>query len=380
LDTPPEEGALEGRKERNMRALKLCVVLGLVLAVSGTAGAVTFNQAYDGPIMWDIQDYDSGTYWQPLLGTLPGRYDLQNPVDRAKFTRIPGMGSKLIDPDGIPANGDEYQEDTWGVFRINSIFKGKVGIANQTIIPGDDPLPLWSTNSDGMELVGIFYGGEDLEIEVLSGGSQIIWARNIVIDVWEQPYGSYMAAGETAPGAADGGHNQGSGGRLVAPDAYNGIGTPGLVAGATHWLQVAGQPGFVGDVITPGFYPFQAEVRSSFDPGATVGADAGDALIFGQVTGGAIGQPFPPNIPSLDSDWYQSQSFPGTTADIRIKFDTLGNNTLNQATNVWGTFDWTVTSSDETAGIWIVPEPATMLCIGSAVVGLLGYIRRRRLA
>ena len=42
--------------------------------------------------------------------------------------------------------------------------------------------------------------------------------------------------------------------------------------------------------------------------------------------------------------------------------------------------DWTVTSNDETGGINVVPEPFSMVTVGMAVLGIGGYIRRRRLA
>lgn len=378
-----------------MRILKIVAITGLILAVSSTAGAITFNRSYSGPIAFDITDRESGNIY-PNQGQ--GAWGPPSPIG------IPVSGPL---PAGIAAPGAQPGEDAWGVFRINTIFSAGVNTAHAILQENSTDI-LWQENvTDGKELVGIIYGMSDIGFVESLTGTQTIETTNFHIEVWEQPFGTLDAMAKVAfPGIELGpngvpdtgdintdddpqeiGMAQGSLGR-TGLNAYTGIGVPGGVAGAIQWLQGVGNTGFLNQVWAG------TEFRGVFTPGAA-GA-SGQAEVFFDVTGGALAGPA---YPSLDSDWFWDTAVNvnppfsayavGNQADIRAFFNTTSNNVSNTPAAAGTPFydaggnlisnegDWTVTSTDVTAGIYAVPEPFTLFGVLMGVGGIAGYVRKR---
>lgn len=378
-----------------MRILKLCVVLGLVLAVTGTAEAITFSKSYAGPIAFDITNRESGTNYGPLF---PGFYGPGMPSPLPPGAPAPGAVI-LPGPDGIPGTGDDVLESGWGIFRINTIFTASEDIPRVKLTENSSDI-LWQEGvTDGQELMGMFYGIVDIGLST-DGFSQTIETSGFHLKVWEQPAGTFDTMAKVAfPGIEDGpdgipnnaddpgagaiGMSQGSLGR-TGLDAYMGIGIPGGVAAASLWLEGDADPGYLANLFAA------TDFTSVFKPGPA-GA-SGQAEVFFSVVGGDMGGPA---YPHLNSNYYDNSIIDGAMvlggpdSDIRAFFNTTSSNVTNTPaapgtpyTDTNGnqlptSGDWTVTSSDLTAGIYVVPEPMTMLAV-VGFISLVPYIRKRR--
>ena len=306
LDTPPEAGALEGRKERNMRALKLCVVAGVVLALGSTSWALSLRL---GEFNMNINNWDVGTEYDTngnVVSLALGGWNLTQDIPWDPQTANPG----------------DVAEDSWGIFRIQSI----THVASTDIIWSD-----YGTGStSGTELTGIFYGTDDLTVAFDAGDLEFtITAQTFHFDLWENPYDSLDDAG----GAA-----QGTGGRIDL-DEYEGITDAGgslIVSALSRAGGIAGNPEYL----------------------VTVDADwdKGTFTTYADVTGGT-------QAANFDTDGELGGS------DLYIDGDL-------DPTNV---ADWDFFSSDPVKGN-IIPEPATMLAVFAGLSGLAGYVRRRRRA
>ena len=335
------------------KLVRSLIVAGLVLAVGSTAGALSFDYGYQGPIAWDLTNRDMGTiYVDPSTGQ-----------PYADGVYGPGQANAL--PAGIPGLGSRGGEDSWGIFRINTIFEADVTVPGVDIIEDDNAI-LWDDGGHRpTELIGIFYGIQDIGFSQ-SAGTQTIESTGFTYEVWEQPYGSFDAAG---------GFLQGSAGRGATANSYNGIGTNGGVAGATLWLSGVGTEGFQG-YYWGGGAATDTDFVGTYTPNQV--GSTGSATMWLSVTGGSLGGP---GWPNLDSDFFVNPTAGAPNADIRAIFNTKSNNINNSVGGGSPALgDWTVTSSDITTGIYVVPEPMTMLAVGLAVGGLGGYIRKRRMA
>lgn len=360
-------------------AAKLLLVVGLVLAVSGTAGAITLNRAYSGPIAFDLTNRETSNTYYPLLeGTYgPGGLPLPSNVGVDYY---PGLN--MMTPG----------ETGWGVVRINTIMSGAVAVTHEQIIENDADV-LWSNGSDGKELVGIFWNLQDIGFVQGTDGTQTIDATGLKLVIFEQPVGTF---------ASFGGFAQGTAGRLAA-DQYLGIGYSALntmIAGATVFATGETTPGFVGnawtDIAGDGFDDnVDTEFAGSYNPNVGIGAIAGNAAFNWELTGGTLdglpavyGEP-DGGIPGANlgstlggpdnTGWFWGSG--GLTfSDFDAEFVTRTNNPTNAVGGGSPTIgDWTITSSDVNT-VYTVPEPITMIGAVMGIVGVAGYIRKRRTA
>ena len=333
---------IEGRKRSmSMRYLTLCLAVGLILAVSVPAGAISFSEAYNGPVVFHLTSRDSGTIY-----TVPPNIVGIN---------IPPVG-------GIPGPGAIGGEDTWGVFSIDQIQKGViVGPNNITALPGS----VWNAGiTDGKELVGIVWAETDIAVNVSPTGSQTIEGVGLRVAIWEQTFGVYN------------GGVLGSAGRL-GPATYITVGTD---ASSSLWATAISTPGFLGSML-----PGVAEFVSNFDPNVAPPGASGSANTFLSITPVDVNGDLVPDVGSANG--FLNTNFfigAGTTADLFVQMTTNANNPtntpgMNGLPPVPSVFDGTVTNSDPVDGVF-VPEPLTMLAVFTGIAGLGGYIRKRRMA
>jgi len=325
-----------------MRWLTLLLTGGLVAALTMPAVAITLTGPWNGPTQWTLLDVDSGTLWNVPVGTGPVSVGTGSPPAPAyPLTKAPGAIADWTHASGF--------EDSWGVFQVVSIYKGYITpggtIARMT---GSGSL-LWIEElTDGREIVGTFWGLEDLAITTSSTGAQTIQSRNLELLLYDQKFNTFAAAGGASLGSAD---RIGTG--------YDGIGPNSVDATSVAWMHATSSPGFLGD----GTYA--TEFIGNFDPNVqVVGAPAGSAEFYVDVDptvgqGGAL---------YSTGDWHQGVG--GETADLRFLITVSANN----PTNTPGGFDWTVTTTDDVDG-YMVPEPVTMVLVA---LGGLGVLLRRR--
>jgi len=302
-----------------MKIPRVLVVAGLLLAVVTAASGVPYTDpSYVGPVVISVDDKASGTSYP--AGAFPG----------------------------IPGPGGRPPEDSWGIFFVQTIYKGQVGATGAiSAIPGGK---LWGDTDGGRELVGIYWNVQDIAVSLDPGsGTQTIESVGMQFAIWEQDSGTLGAnwnAGTTVRGAN--------------PWDYPGIGTAG---NPVLWATGNSVPGFLG-VMVPGV----TEYVSTFNPTVGAGNPAGGAKVYLEVNpnGAGVGS----YNTYLDTNFYAS---PISTADLYLDMATTLNNPANQQAPG---DDWTVWSNDDATGV-IVPEPMTVLAVFLGIGSLGGYVRKR---
>jgi len=319
--------------------MKILAVLGLILAVSGTAGAIPFTQAYTGPVTMKFSSWDMGTLYPLSTPTTIGI----SAVD-AIAGQVAPPGTVYDANSGAVYTGavGQEKEDSWGIFTVTEIYK----TGGNPLSPSDQ---LWLPGTGGVELTGIFYGL--IDNAVAPGGlGELIQAQlgtAGAFKMYQQPYGTFAAA--------DGGlgaETLGSAGRLTF-STYTGV-TGGTLALAGSLLagtgQIAGAPNaqFTSNVNIIGAPPVSA---------------AGNFNSLVLLNGGASEAQFKSGLGPSGSDL----TVQGTT------YDNSGADPLHPAVS-----NWTVTDQDPVNGFALpVPEPLTMLGVFLGVGGLARYVRRR---
>lgn len=341
-----------------MRLMKFLAVAGLILAVNGTAGALTFNTPWAGPITLHVTNYATGT-------TYDGTYDVGGGVYKATFDTVSGKwldaatglytesASQLYDASkcGVlgAAQNAKAGENGWGIFQVDNIQEGVFDAVNNKIIVNPaHSAAIWTTNAtDGTEIVGAYFDRKDIAVRFTTAGDQFIEAAGDQYQMWEQAYG---VSGVYDP-------TQGTAGRLLSAglpiDKYNTVGYDALgnpIAGAVNILNGVSTTGFVGALAA-------TEVFADFTPDSS----SGKVNIFIDVTGGTLMSIFDTNI-------FVSPKG-GPNADIRLDVG-------DEATTVGGLTPWLTHSSDPLQ-MDVVPEPITMFSAFLGICGLGTYIRRR---
>jgi len=320
-----------------MRTMKVLTVLGLLLAISMPASALTLAGGYAGKIEMKFTNWDMGRVYD--LGqsatTIAG-------VDA--LTVSGGLGQDTVAGTFVP--GGDAGEDGWFIFRITTI---------QT--PGG--IPLWQTDasatSHGMELVGIGYGITDVATDN-TGATTYTFSTSTKIDMWEQPYGNFT-------------ESLGSSGRIGGA-AYTGIGTPGGVAGATLIASTVAFGGIdipAGSPIVPG---------APFEQAYTLPGPQGTTYTYVDVVGGTWGDG------NMNNGELVSGAFldPISAANFDVAEGLLETKAVAYIPTGGATDNWLFKTQDPFLTTYAVPEPITMLALFGGVAGLGGYIRKRRMA
>jgi len=357
-----------------MRCLKLLAVLGLILAVSGTAGALTyipFRESWDGPVVAHIYDLSQSTTYRPVHadGTA------FSTSDYGKWWKP----SDLVSSPGLATNPGEAN---WSIFQIDVIYKGTdAGYNNITEI--DTSHPLYMHGDNNIEVVGALFGRQDNLVKFTSPARFEYESRNDYVEVFAQTLGT------AAPNPAIGIGAAGSAGRIYDANSgtylneYVSIGydAAGNLLGDAPVLVLSPDAGYFGDEFDtdPNHYDANyapnihqvAEAEGYF----VLSASHGELDSYYSVIGGT-------SVQSWDTDFFSPMSlmFPKpwanslTTSDIRIHVtnDPIGNRP-NAA------YDWPMYSSDPLRAYFVpIPEPLTVLGAFLGLGGLGGYIRRRR--
>lgn len=319
-----------------MRILKIAMVACLILAVSGTAGAITFNQPYSGPIKFKLESWD--------MGTLYNTSSIQNDTVFSGVSTLDGL-SQFPPPGTVsPIPSGKYAgqtEDGWGIFRV-------------TEIRSDDGLGtlLWSSATDNSaDLVGMFYGSVDTALYIDSvAGQQTIQSDGANFKLYAQEKGIFDPA-------------QGSSNR-VAFDKYNTVGF------AADGSALASSALVLEGKATAGVNPVSdSEPASQLTSFAFESKRGGKGDMFIDITGGEWASMFETSgyfdPPSADGDLFMQSTL----------YDIFNPPTEN--------FDWTVVNDDPIRGNItgnVIPEPISMLTVISGIGCLAGYIRKRRMA
>jgi hypothetical protein len=312
-----------------MKALKLCVVLGLVLAVSGTAGAVGVAMPYT---------WFTAENWG--VGTVYGTTDANGVVDKpaSEFTPWDGTGTppefwKILPPT------NSYGDDSWGIFRMNSMALGRVK-TDGYIEKEPDIDPYWQYGSGAAEeILGIFHGATDQTVTVHVDGSIIVKSSGFTLELYEIA-------------------------KTDLPSGYMGT----LLDLDPLERTAANEYDFLDGTLGT---PLMKATTTDF----TYSSRAGKSLVEGEATfysnnDETYGGAWTAYIDDLDH-----YAFEFADSDIYISWDT------DQYSNDPGQdgYSWMYHSHDE-GSFGAVPEPITMLGVGAALGALGGYIRRRRRA
>lgn len=328
-------GAIEPRKEKrnkehNMKYAKLIAVAALILAISSSAQAISYRMSYSGPTRWIITNWDMG----PIYDTT----QIPHNVVHDGAATLDGFAQ-------YDAPGRIGNEDNWGIFRVQQILTDD-GFSDT----------LWLHGDNNRELVGMFYGGVDNALYIdPSNSQQTIQTNDWSIDTYEQDHGTLTNALIAA----------GSGGR-VDLDTYKGVGTDAAgnaLANAELVLEGVSTTGVAQLAGSTG----PAEGRATFTAtSSTTGLGGTDMYI--DVVGGTWqdGLQFK----------YETEGYfypPSLEGDMLMEIVAHPNNVP--------VGDWTVITDGPVRNYaQVIPEPITMLAVFGGIVGLGGYIRKRRMA
>ena len=327
--------------------MKYVAVLGVILAVSGAAQALTFDVPYQGEVVMKFKNWDVGTLYDVPDGEITGEGTLDGE------TQLPPVGA-------YPSGTLGSTEDSWGIFRLDSI----------TDTSGT--IDLWNRFTPGRaEVTGIFWGERDVKlnqttvrIHVDDGPGpdddddgipgedpnftdytrQDIEGVGMSVAFFEDPSNDF----DPFPGA----------GPPPPADIAAARTAPGAFTTATNGALI-----FSMNSVPGHFASSPNEFFTEFWPdGGPLGANASGGMFaeLGKVDLDGDGVADDEGIQNTP-EWMR----PG--ADFTFEFTGEPD----------GTGTWTVISDDPIRAHY-VPEPMTMLAVGIALSSLGGYVRRRR--
>ncbi len=215
-------------------------------------------------------------------------------------------------------------EDAWSIFKVFTLKTD----AGQT---------LWQDGQDGEELTGIFYGLDDDAWTVNSDGSLNIQSVGGYIDLYLDDTPDFDPTG--------------------GPTDRTGSNTYPTVTDGELFLRLALVPGITfgnGDT-TDDHITYDNDIDSTTTP------FTGDGAFYLVVIGGSAADMF-------DSNDYMLVDDEGNIsyADFFGQFDTVAP----------GSFGWLANSEDPIEGR-VVPEPTSMLLLGTGLLGLAGFRRKK---
>jgi hypothetical protein len=317
-----------------MKCLNWFLVAVLTLTASG-AGAVVFNEPYEGPLKFKFANYESSRiYFGP-----DGTYTLNSGPNGLTLTDLkntPWMTG--AEYGSIAPPGAMSGEDSWGLFECTTIL-------GQDLVTGQYNIVLWEKGNPGPDIVAMFYGVVDMQVTLTTRPDglveQEIWsAGDLRMDMYEVPNASAI---------------------LAAPSARTGADQFPL------WT--------VGDPILRGVaLADQIDFPTPPEPGMKYWSK----VILDPETSGVVSRSSVEGTAKLFVEWYggsalQQFSIPGP--DLEFTTHLYGNDT---------NFNWTTSSDDPAFGgankmeppPGVIPEPVTMLGLLLATGGVTNYFRR----
>ena len=318
------------------------LVAGLVFVVSGTAGAVVFNQSYSGPLKFKFSNYDSMRIYFGPDGTYT---DSSGPQGYTLGTLNSQAWAPGAAYGSIAAPGAKSGEDAWGLFELTTI-------AGRDPSTGQYNVILWEKGGAAdtrPDIVGMFYGIDYQKVTLKTRADGLVeeevWGggNNMRCDFYEVPNGSAI---------------------LADPTARTGTSTFPLWTVGTPVLQGAGLP---GQFTTP---PGDSDTQYW------------SKIIFNPADGSVVGRETAEGTAKLFLEWYGGTSYDQfhiSGPDLEFTSQVYGNQTV---------FNWTGNTDDPAiggTGEWdeddnynnVVPEPLTMLGMVFAIGGTCKYFRRR---
>lgn len=312
-----------------MKRVFTLLAIGLLIFGASVGSAHAFSLGgYTGPILIHVSGLEDTSIY--LGGTLCDEFAAPGSCSAAALpvgTPIPGGTA------GVTAGGFVAGEDAWGVFRVNNITDLALN-------------ELYNPTASGEEMTGIFYNVFDYRVFPGGLGTQI---RSIGAGLGPAILADIYL--DTTPDASTAG----------GPLARAGAGVYPTYTDGSLFLSVAFVPG--ADALDP-----VAQLAGDFDPTTSKGS----AVAFANATGGSFMSSIAPG---------QLLTNIGTFADIRLEFDVkpvvpagacgAGN------PGCFGASPWTVQFNDPVEVL--VPEPSSLLLLGSALLALggIGLLRRR---
>jgi hypothetical protein len=155
----------------------------LLCATFATAWAeVIPPEIPDGPAFLRNDDKDMSSLYEGDPGSYVG-----DQIDQ--LTRTP------------PIDAWDDMEDGWGIFRMSSILKGLID-PGTGVIYGDNDMPYYVASGNDVLLAGVFWGVEDVEVNLNADGSWEVFSEGLQFELWAVD--SALTGGSNLPAWSDG--------------------------------------------------------------------------------------------------------------------------------------------------------------------------------